>query len=223
LADGVLSTFKNNGNNAVDRNDALKINNFSEQLGIARKNKILSVEQRKQIGKTDTIFYNTQRLLNKSYVLEFVPEGLFNRGLSAIFEDSHTGKKTNVDMDNPTEITFTGDAVSENRFRLIFSEGKARDNSALPFGVDGKPAIVVYPNPVAGDVINLRMQDAPTGLYIVKLLNGWRQQITSVRIRHDEATTTEAVPLKKSLAKGNYYLEIIKPDKRVVRIGVTKL
>src|SRR4029078_4554383 len=71
LLDGTLNNFSSNGKNEVDKDDAIKILNIagSASLAVNRDGKLLTIERRKFINKSDTIFYNTKGLSRQNYQL----------------------------------------------------------------------------------------------------------------------------------------------------------
>jgi hypothetical protein len=127
LLDGVLCKFNANGKDRIDRNDAEKMNNFSESIGIMRENKLLMVEERKGLDLADTIFYNTSQMGKKDYILEFVAEGLDRPGRTAFLEDVYTGIRNKIELDGMTRIGFKiNDEGSgrRDRFRVVIGEGE---------------------------------------------------------------------------------------------------
>ena len=125
LADGNTVVFNNNFLNSVDSKDAIKPGNIGENLGIERDNKILVVEARKEIETTDTIFYNTKKLKQQTYKLEFIPER-FTAAVSAYLVDNylHTTTEVSTIQKSAIQIVITSDAASNssNRFMLVFKK-----------------------------------------------------------------------------------------------------
>ncbi len=129
LADGILASFDLANNNSIDRYDAAKVDNFNENMGIIRNGKQLTLEARKTIINTDTIFFQMKNLQVRNYALQFKAMQL-EPGLVAVLQDAYTGKEVNVStIDNDiTTYNFTvssaiGSAAAD-RFRIIFKAGQ---------------------------------------------------------------------------------------------------
>jgi autotransporter-associated beta strand protein len=124
VSDGTLILFGHEFNNSVDREDAIKPSNFTENFGVKRDQKVLSIERRKLTGKADTIFYNLSKMQAKNYQLEFVISELDAPASTAAFlEDLYLKKKTPVSLHDTTRIDFkiSVDAEAQpGRFRLVF-------------------------------------------------------------------------------------------------------
>lgn len=125
LTDGVLAVFNNNYTTAVASEDAQKIMNIDENLGIVRSGKTLSIEGRPLIDNTDTIFLSMANMkTNRTYQFEFSPSSFDAPGLTAILEDAYLKTSTPVSLSDVTKVNFsiTGDtaSASANRFRVVF-------------------------------------------------------------------------------------------------------
>ncbi len=124
--DGNRVDFDNSYSNTVDDNDARKMTNFGENIGIVRDGIAMSVERRTEIVSTDTIFYQLGQFRQQQYQLEFVPENIATAGLSAWLEDNYLHTSTPVDLSVVSTVNFTvtADAASKatDRFRLVFKQ-----------------------------------------------------------------------------------------------------
>lgn len=129
-ADGVLLSFAANQNNDVDENDMKKINNFSENLGIAKGTDLLSIERRNEIENHDTIYLKTNALKQKTYQLECIPQNLTSN-LECCLEDKYTNINTPLSLTDTSRYNFTintdAGSYSSDRFKIIF-----RPSSTLP-------------------------------------------------------------------------------------------
>ncbi len=76
LLDAALTQFSDDGNNAVDGDDATKISAISggTYLGMLRDGKNLVIERRKTITVNDTIFYNLMSASKRNYRFEFIAD-----------------------------------------------------------------------------------------------------------------------------------------------------
>lgn len=128
LADGVVSTFYQSYNNAVDEKDALKLSSFNqkEDLCLVRDGKNLSIEKRLPVDINDTVFLRTKNMDNKRYQFRFDTQN-FDPSISAFIEDTYTGTKQFINgaAGEKTIFDFTVNsniAASANpdRFRIVF-------------------------------------------------------------------------------------------------------
>ena len=123
LADGNLAQFDNDFKAEVNEQDAMKLSNVFETFGILNAGKILAADRRPILLANDTIFYKLIGANQRQYQLRFVPSNL-NPDLTPLFQDSYTGKTTELSISQPSAINFTVDATTasqaENRFRIVF-------------------------------------------------------------------------------------------------------
>ncbi|MFT3910966.1 MAG: Ig-like domain repeat protein [Ferruginibacter sp.] len=124
LADGNTVAFDPMFSNDFDSDDALKLNNASENLGIAHSNNILSVDARMPVTNNDTVFYNISGLRVQPYQFKIVPHNMQIPGQEAFFVDRYTGTNTQVSLTDTNTIDFniTTDAASfaPDRFFVVF-------------------------------------------------------------------------------------------------------
>ena len=136
LADGIASTFNRNYNNTIDNFDATKLSTFNtkEVLSIKSNNQLLSIERRKNIVLTDTIFLQITNLNQTTYQFIFKP-ALFNATFNALLEDSYLGTTTPISLTQNTAVSFniTNEAASAmvNRFKIILYKNQPIKNIAL--------------------------------------------------------------------------------------------
>jgi Secretion system C-terminal sorting domain len=124
LYDGDYTAYADSYSNEIDGMDAMKLTNFTENLGMSRGNVILAIERRQTIGLTDTIFYDMWQMRRRTYQLQFITVNLNHPGLSGFLEDKYLNTRTPVDLNGTTtsNFTITTDAASgvPDRFRLVF-------------------------------------------------------------------------------------------------------
>ena len=127
--------FNSSYANAVDGNDAVKLNNFGENFGLTKDGQILVVDARQPVAETDTIFFAMKKLKQQPYRLEFIATN-FDASLVGFLEDTYLHSATVVNMTNITSYDFsvTGDAASAaaNRFRIVF-----KSSAPLPVTFSG--------------------------------------------------------------------------------------
>lgn len=124
LLDGNLVQYDASFSNEVDVQDAAKLANSGENLGISNNGKILAIERRAEIVKTDTIYLNLGQVRVQQYMLEFIPDGLQLQGLVAFLEDDYLQRSIPLNMDDTTRIMFNiinnPGSYAANRFRIVF-------------------------------------------------------------------------------------------------------
>ena len=124
LADGVTALYDATYNAGIDDNDAEEINNWDENIAIARGGKHLSIEERPTITLTDTLplFMNNMRQM--AYEFQFVATSFNHPGMIAQLVDKFTGGRTPVSLTTTTVIPFTitSDPASSatDRFSILF-------------------------------------------------------------------------------------------------------
>lgn len=124
LLDGVMNVFDIHSSNGVDENDAPKMTNTGENLGIKRDGSILAVESRLPLADSDTIQYNLTQLRVLTYQMVFIPNNTDYPDMQAFFEDTYMNTSTPVSLTDTTRITFNvvniPGSYAPNRFRLVF-------------------------------------------------------------------------------------------------------
>jgi hypothetical protein len=71
----------------------------------------------------------------------------------------------------------------------------------------------VYPNPVSGNVVNLRMQGQRQGNYRLLIMNAGGSVVVSTNLAYDGGEIVKSIVLESSLPAGSYYLQVQAPDK----------
>ncbi len=125
LMDGTLNLFDNTYTNTVDNDDAKKLTNFAENIGLAREGKTLAIEKRNIIAASDTIFFTMTGMKQQPYQFEFIADNLNHPGLIGVLEDSYLNNSTVISLNGTTTVNFTVDAnagsAAAGRFRILFS------------------------------------------------------------------------------------------------------
>jgi len=74
------------------------------------------------------------------------------------------------------------------------------------------PAITIYPNPVVNKTVTMLFTNMEKGVYQLRLFNTMGQLVLARSVNHTGGTAMQALVFDKGIAKGNYRLEIVKPD-----------
>ena len=108
-------------------------------------------------------------------------------------------------------------AITGNNFYRICSvglNGEIKYSAVVKVAISkGKPGYKVYSNPVINGIIQLQFINQPKGIYLVRLLNAFGQVMLVDQIAHEAGSSTEAVKPRSNIVKGNYFIEVIAPDK----------
>ena len=237
IADGNVVAFGENFNNEIDVNDAFKMPNSGENFGLKRNGKILSIEAKKIITMTDTIYFNMSNLKQQIYQLRFAPENMGTSGLEAFLIDQFLNTSTPVSLSDSSSvnITITKDPASAaaDRFKMVFrkknsiSQDDKKESTAIMKAFinndksnNDKSFISVYPNPITDGTIHLLLKNQPEGTYEIRLLNSLGEKTISKKMIHVEGNETENIKWDYKLARGIYRLEITRPDGKIDTINV---
>lgn len=150
---------------------------------------------------------------NQTNIKEYVVEKSLNsRQFAAIGSKSATGNNGSSQvysfLDNTPAI-----GVSYYRIKSVDLSGAFKYTSIVKM-VSGKklPTILVSPNPIEGNVINLQFGNQPSGRYSVKLISTTGQTVYSNIRNHAGGSATQILELPSTVSGGAYQLEIIAPD-----------
>jgi len=125
LEDGVLDVYNNQYSDTVNfLEDAPKLGNISETIGLFRNGYNLAIESRKIIGVTDNVYYSLFGMQQKSYIIQFQATNLDHPGLGGFLIDSFTHTRTPLSLVATTNYKFsvTSNTASSalHRFTVIF-------------------------------------------------------------------------------------------------------
>ena len=224
LLDGTLIRFNRRWSDAVDINDAAKMNNAGENLGLYRHGKILSVESRPPLTRTDTIFYNTGMLKVQQYELEIIPDQINDPGLQGFLEDKFLQTSTPVSLAHTTKYAFNivndPGSYASDRFYIVFRKLKpvneiipplSRQASATePADAMGqtKPGITVFPNPVNDRLIKVNFVQQEPGTYVIQISNKIGQEVFNRSIVLGSKSQLIPLQVAADLPEGLYTLTI---------------
>ena len=238
IADGNVLAFDQSFTNDYEANDALKILNAGENFGIDNDHKILAIEARSLVTRTDTIQYNLGNLRAQTYQFRFGPENMAGSGITAFLEDRFLRTSTLVSLLDSSfkDFSVTGDPASAaaDRFRLIFIK-RTRTTGSIPLIVaDNKPAkspvaeinttvpsISVYPNPVVEGLMQVRFNNKTAGDYTLQLTTGGGQLVLQTNVYVSGKSTIRSVKLG-AITAGYFLLNVIseKGEKSTVAVLV---
>ncbi len=124
IRDGNRIILDDDYSDAVDKQDALKLNNSGVNFGLVRNNKNLAVEFKTPLKSTDTLFYKMSGIPNGEFKLQVSVQNIQTTGLSAEMIDKFLATRTPVSLVDATTIPFTTsvNAASKaaDRFMMVF-------------------------------------------------------------------------------------------------------
>lgn len=224
LLDGNRVRFNRGWSDAVDINDAAKLNNTGENLGLYRHGKILSVESRAPLKRTDTIYYHLGMLKAQQYELEIIPEQIHEPSLQGFLEDRFLHTSTPVSLALPTHYPFAilndPGSYASDRFYIVFrklkpgkeniqpvtKQASASDLAYIP--VQSKPDISVFPNPVRDGIIQVRFVHQPAGNYVLQLSNKLGQEVYKHSLQLSSKSQVVSLQAVAGIPEGLYTLTI---------------
>jgi hypothetical protein len=218
ILDGNAVAFETAFSNLLNPDDAEKLPNATENIGIRRMNKLLSVEARKPVQRRDTIFYELQNLKTQSYRLAFAPSRMPYRLLSARLIDRFLNTQTPISLGDSSYISFTVTnnpaSRAANRFYVVFDA--ERSNPPIrPLAKGNTPgnvnehmgSIAVFPNPVSNHRMQLRLQNVPAGSFNWQLISRDGKNMASGETTLAYDQTIQAIAIPASTATGQYLLQ----------------
>jgi len=111
------------------------------------------------------------------------------------------------------QLPFAGD--NYYRIRSFSHGGEIRISPiAKVTMIKRDPSISVYPNPVTESSLGLLFSEMIKGSYQLRMLNTMGQVVLTQVLSHNGGSASLSVPLAKTIGKGIYRLEIIKPDQK---------
>ena len=111
----------------------------------------------------------------------------------------------------------------ENYYRIVAVQANGSLSYSNIVNVEtakGAPAITAYPNPVTGGTVSLQLTNMPAGTYDVRLVDNIGQVVMVKSIIHPGGSSAQTLQLGNYLAKGNYNLQVIKPDNTTNNINL---
>ena len=206
LQDGNLTMYDPSYSNNIDLNDFRKLNNFAENIGIAKGNTILAIEKKQPIMLTDTIVFKMWQMQQKQYQLEFVTTNMDHPGLVGLLEDNYLHTATEISLNGTTKRDFsiTADTASANiyRFRIIF---KTLITVPLPLTTISLQALQQNKNIIldwrASHEINIKQYVLEKSTDKIQFTNA----VTITDIRNNNSTSDYHYVDQSAEATTNYY------------------
>jgi hypothetical protein len=210
--DAAVSVFDNQFTIATENGDATKLSTGAENLSFLSGNLTLAIDARPQVVPTDVVLVQLQQFqANKNYTFR-VHFNNFDPATTPFLEDTYLNQYTALANTATTDVAFvtTADALSynTNRFKIVF-QNNALNNP--DFNIEN---IVVYPNPVTNNQLNIALPSNLTGEVTVKMINTMGQTVYQTKI---EAQNTIIITPNSTLAQGLYFVELTNQGKSSIK------
>ncbi len=207
VTDGVLAMFDNAFSRGVGREDAKKLRNMEENMGIASNGGTFAVEGRPMPEDADTLLLQIDSLKERAgYQFEFSPANFAGENTEAWLKDRFLNKAAPISLAENSMYSFNVDSnqLSKAADRFIIVVKKK-----IPVPEESSKMILVFPNPVRDERICFKMGNAAAGVYTAAVSDAaGRNIITRQFVYHGDGAAI-TVPIKSSLlAAGIYQLRI---------------
>jgi hypothetical protein len=210
-SDGLYVDFDAAHNLNVDSNDAVKLNGLNVNMAIEKPTgERLAVERRTLPTTAETINLNISNYLTTNYTMVAAVDVL--PGLTAYMKDNLNGNRTELVQGTSTPVHFTIDttnaqSIEASRFEIVF-ELVTLGHEDIAFG----DQLTIYPNPVHGDVVTIRMDGSSASSIEVAVFNTLGQQVMTRS--YDQVTNSIQIDNLSSLSKGMYFVKISKDSQQ---------
>ena len=103
------------------------------------------------------------------------------------------------------------------RIKSVDKDGSKRYSLIVKVStmIAGTGSISIYPNPIKGNMVNLRFINQPAGNYQLRLINNTGQVVYFGRLTINSDNVTQSMFTTQKLGGGIYQLEIKAPDNTV--------
>jgi trimeric autotransporter adhesin len=221
LADGVMVSYGPRYRfETTDAEDAIKLDNLYENMAVQNGGVSLIADARplsemqKEINlKLWNLTPGVYRFDSKFYGTDIGVD------VNAYLEDKFSGMRQPLSMKgdlSSVEFNISNDSASKaaDRFRIVFSRSAFNGSLTPESDIVGKQ-ISVYPNPVTGRIVNIKLQQVQAGKYQLQLLSSDGKIVADKRIEHDGGAGTYQLNLNGSLPQGNYILRCSVGDQSI--------
>ncbi len=220
--DGAVVIFDKGFSNGIGQEDARKMTNPGENLAINHNGQSLSIEGRQPAIADEKLPLSLNQMVNGTYQLSIDASAYKTENLSVYLVDALDNSETLLN-NGINNSCFTVDAANQatyaNRFSVVFKAASKADRT-VPQIIDA--TFQVYPNPVVGNKVNIRMSsDAVSNKYVVSIINSLGMKVYSNRFSYTAGKNGIECILPDGLSKGVYQISIQTESKQP--IGTTSI
>jgi len=225
LEDATTVQFNSNYSPLVDEFDAEKLYNPEENMSLIRDEKALAIEFRPVPQNNDTLFYRLYLFQNTAYRLQIYSQKLPQSMKNAWLVDKYLNTETKLKFNDTLFYDFTSNTDTNsyrNRFMIVFTPSVAKNllsNYTANKNINDNGSISIYPNPVAGNEIQLQFHNTPNGVYDIYIYNEAGQKVLAKQLESNGATQTYTIPINSLWQQGLYTVSVIN-NKFKVRVNI---
>jgi hypothetical protein len=104
------------------------------------------------------------------------------------------------------------------RIKAIDNAGTAKYTQVVTVKLGGgKSELLLYPNPVVGNIINVQFINEPGGIYNVELINSLGQVMFAKVVEHKGGSATQTISLDNSVTKGVYHVHVYNDESKMIQ------
>jgi hypothetical protein len=237
LADGVMVVWDRSFTNGIDEEDAIKMMNPTENLGILSNNTLLTLESKKSVISNDTIQLYIRNVRLSNYQFVFNPSHFSREITSVKLIDNFMNQTTTISKSDTSSYLFTisSDPASYDSTRffivlnaknknipkhkiettLIEEAGKQKSEAVNSIYTDGIASI--YPNPIMNDEVNLKIEGYFDGVYQAQIQDILGNTILAKEVVVKNGQLLNKIFLPKKLVNGVYRLSLTNDKNKTVR------
>lgn len=233
LADGVMVVWDRSFTNGIDVEDAIKILNPTENLGIHSFEKHLTLESRYEFQNRDSLQLSIKGLKNQTYSFRIAPKNFSsNHSFELYLVDRLTDICHPLSHISDSEYGFTvssSQVLSANEFRFyIIAIKKKLKKTVLPIDPETKgnglitkkalvefnePSISISPNPVRKGKLMFTIKNSEAGNHEIVVKDLMGNRVHSSLFESMNFSFQHSVQLTETLPTGVYILLIQNKNK----------
>ena len=215
INDSFRIRFSNQYSNNKELNDAIKPFNIDENIGLKNGNYLFSIESRELPTNNETIEIYNDNYRSENYVLS-LSIGNFDN-LSTYLKDDFTGQLIllNPGENNiPFSVDLSDASSNSDRFSLVF------ENSTLSDEITELDALAIYPNPLNGGSLFIKLPNNTNNELEVNAYNMLGQKIYSET--SNTSNSTLEIQNASAWKSGVYLISVSNGNKTITKKIVKK-
>lgn len=208
LTDGIMVTYgKGYPMEAADGEDAVKLENLEENLAVMDRDALLIADARPMTDLQKPIELTLWNMKAGSYTYEIRFKNMEQLdGVKVYLEDRLMNRRTALMTDGDitmVEFVVGADGKQANRFRIVYERVALNASVGSETGGDAN-AVRIYPNPLTGRTLTVRLQGIPSGSYVLQLFSAEGTMVMSKGLQHEGGTADHRLDLQAVLPRGTY-------------------
>ncbi len=215
FADGVVALFDNNFKAGIAKEDAVKFDNFNENISLIRNGEKLAIEGRPLVKAADTLFVGLNNFSKTAYKL--VIDAVNLKNVTAVLVDKYAGTTQLLNAEGSTSYNFTvnGDAASAANDRFMVTFGNTTSgNIADAIDSNNELYVKLSPNPVINQLM-VRFKTATAENTTIKLVNSLGKTVRTVNA--GKVSQGNITISTNSLSAGLYTVQLVSGSKVTIQ------